>query len=101
MSPLSVAATVSAFAAAAGEVVHASVEPLPAATATNTPELARLLTASSSVWLLPPPKEMFATAGLAAWALTQLTAAVMVALSEPPPQLPILTDRIWTCLATP
>ena len=56
--------TVMALAARAGEVVQASVLLLPAATAIGTPELARLFTAVSSALDAPPPRLMFATAGL-------------------------------------
>src|ERR1044071_637766 len=56
--------TVIAFAARAGDCVHASVLLLPAATAIGTPELARLLTDVSSALEAPPPRLMLATAGL-------------------------------------
>src|SRR6185369_14716740 len=59
-----VAPTVIAFAARAGDVLHASALLLPAATAIGTPELARLLTAVSRALEAPPPRLMFATAGL-------------------------------------
>jgi len=56
--------TVMALAARAGDCVQASVLLLPAATAIGTPEFARLLTAVSSALEAPPPRLIFATAGL-------------------------------------
>ena len=56
--------TVIAFAARAGDELHAFALLLPAATAIGTPELARLLTAVSSADEAPPPRLMLATAGL-------------------------------------
>ena len=53
-----------ALAARAGEKLHASALLLPAATATGTPELLKLFTALSSALEAPPPRLMFATAGL-------------------------------------
>lgn len=59
-----VAPTVIAFAARAGEELHASALLFPAATAIGTPELDRLFTAVSSALEMPPPRLMLATAGL-------------------------------------
>ena len=56
--------TVIAFAARAGDELQALALLLPAATAIVTPELERLLTAVSSAEETPPPRLMFATAGL-------------------------------------
>src|SRR5687767_9030823 len=57
--------TVIAFAARAGEELHALVLLLPAATAIATPAFERLFTAVSKALEAPPPRLMFATAG--AW----------------------------------
>jgi hypothetical protein len=54
--------TVIAAAARAGDVVHASVLLLPAATTTATPLATSVATAESSDELTPPPRLMFATA---------------------------------------
>src|ERR1044072_5626779 len=56
--------TVIALAARAGDELQASALLLPAATAIGTPEFARLFTAVSSALEAPPPRLMFATAGL-------------------------------------
>ena len=56
--------TVMAFAARAGEELHALALLLPAATAIGTPEFAKLFTAVSSALEAPPPRLMLATAGL-------------------------------------
>lgn len=56
--------TVMAFAARAGDVLHAFALLLPAATAIGTPEFARLFTAVSSAEEAPPPRLILATAGL-------------------------------------
>src|SRR5438034_11584625 len=63
-SVFSDAATVKTLGAPAGDSVHASTLSFPAATARNTPEFQRLVTAWSSADDLPPPSDMFATAGL-------------------------------------
>ena len=52
-----------AFAARAGDELHAFALLLPAATAIGTPEFDRLLTAVSSALETPPPKLILATAG--------------------------------------
>src|ERR1043165_5569197 len=59
-----VAPTVMALAARAGDVPQASTLLLPAATAIGTPEFERLFTEVSSALEAPPPRLMFATAGL-------------------------------------
>ena len=56
--------TVIALAARDGDELHAFAFELPAATAIGTPELARLFTAVSRAVDTPPPRLMFATAGL-------------------------------------
>lgn len=56
--------TVIALAARAGDELQAFALLFPAATATGTPEFARLLTAVSTAEDAPPPRLMLATAGL-------------------------------------
>src|SRR5690242_21479744 len=64
----SLAATVSAAGARAGERVQASTESLPAATATVTPSSTSAVTAASRLLFADPLRLMFATAGApAAW----------------------------------
>ena len=74
------AATANAAEALAGERVHASVLSFPAATATKTPELARLFTAVLSALDKIPPSDRFATAGLTRLSRTQSTPAMIVEL---------------------
>ena len=62
--------------ALAGETVHADVLPSPAATATNTPELARLFTAVLSAELYGAVSDRLATAGFARFRRTQSVAAI-------------------------
>lgn len=50
--------------ALAGEKLQAFALELPAATATKTPALARLLAAAFTLDESPPPRDMLATAGL-------------------------------------
>jgi hypothetical protein len=52
-----------AFAARAGDELHAFALLFPAATAIVTPALLRLFTALSSAVEIPPPRLMLATAG--------------------------------------
>jgi hypothetical protein len=71
-----VAPTVIAAGTRAGDWVQAftglpKMSPLPAAMAYVTPELIELFTALSIVVFAPPPRLMFATAGLIAFAVTQ------------------------------
>src|ERR1043166_8160709 len=87
---MSVALTVMAAAARAGEVVQASsglpaTSPLPAAPQKTTPALTAAVTATSRDWETPPPKDMLATAGLMAFEATQLTQA-MTPEFEPEPE---------------
>src|SRR2546427_4031486 len=63
-SVLSEAATVNTPLAPAGDAVHASASLFPAATARNTPEVQRFVTAGFSAVELPPPRGMLATAGV-------------------------------------
>ena len=68
MSDESVAATVTALSVRAGDDVQASAVELPAATTTVTPSFTTARTASSTLAIAPPPRLMFATAGVpAAW----------------------------------
>src|SRR2546422_10716632 len=75
-SVFSDAATVNTPLAPAGDALHASALSFPAATARNTPEFHRLVTAWSSAADLPPPSDMLATAGLAWFAVTPSTPAM-------------------------
>src|SRR6266550_6568482 len=75
-SVFSEAATVKTLGAPDGDSVQASTLSLPAATARNTPEFHRLVTAWSSAADLPPPSDRLATAGLAWFAVTQSTPAM-------------------------
>src|SRR5262249_1940323 len=80
-SLLWVAPTVIAAGTRAGEVLQAScglpkMSPLPAAIPYVTPEAMEFETALSSVASAPPPRLMFATAGLTACWVTQSTPAV-------------------------
>ena len=74
---------------------------LPAATARNTPELARFAEALLSVDEKPPPSDMFATAGRDAFVRSQLRAAMMPDVEPEPEQLSTRTPRSRTPLATP
>src|SRR5688500_15882243 len=76
-SLLAVAPTVKDPTARAGEKLQAFEALLPAATATTTPALTRLVTALSSACEMPPPRLMLATAG-ERWLLrTQSTPAMI------------------------
>src|SRR5437868_14282396 len=84
VSVLSVALTVIAAAARAGDVVQASTalpaaSPLPAATQKTTPALTAPVTASSSACDAPPPRDMLDTAGVLARHVARGTAAVVPA----------------------
>src|SRR5438067_1365113 len=72
-----------------------------AATARNTPEFQRLVTAWSSADDLPPPSDMFATAGLTWFALTQSTPAITSEFRPMPAQLRTRTPCSETPFATP
>src|SRR4051794_20112116 len=84
LSYLVVAPTAMTQPAPAGEVLQASAFSLPAATDRNTPDLDRFVTAVFSADDVGPPSDMFATAGLAAWVRSQLTAAT-TSDTEPSP----------------
>ena len=90
-----------AFAARAGEELHAFALLLPAATAIVTPALLRLLTAVSSALETPPPKLMFATAGAMWFCLTQSTPAITPEVGPDPPQSNTRTPRSKALFATP
>ena len=93
--------TVIAFAARAGDELHALVLLLPAATAIGTPEFDRLLTAVSSAEEIPPPRLMLATAGLMRLTLTQSTPAITPEFDPEPLQLSTRTPRSNELFATP
>src|SRR5437660_1218613 len=106
VSVLSVALTVMAAAARAGEVVQASTalpaaSPLPAATQKTTPALTAAVTASSSACEAPPPRDMLATAGLMALLATQFTPAMTPEFVPEPLQSRTRTATSVTPLATP
>src|SRR5262245_12701226 len=96
-----VAPTVIAAATRAGLKPHALALLLPAAIAKVTPELMALFTAVSSDELAPPPRLMFATAGLIAFVRTQLMPATTCAVVPLPEQLSTRTATSCTPLATP
>ena len=100
-SVLSDDAVVNTAVALAGEKLQALALLFPAATATKTPELDRLVTAVLSAVLSPPPSDRLATAGLVRFSRTQSTPA-MIGENEPLPLQSITrTPRSRTCLATP
>src|SRR2546423_13784768 len=94
-------ATVVVFAALEGEKLHASALLLPAATATNTPELARLFTAVFSELENPPPRLMLATAGWMALVASQLRPVMIPEVEPEPEQSRTRTARRSAALATP
>src|SRR3954451_14454286 len=94
-------ATVVTLAALEGEKLQAAALLLPAATATNTPELARLFTALFSVLAKPPPRLMFATAGWMAVVASQFRPAMMPEVDPEPLQSSTRTARSSAPLATP
>src|SRR5436305_14751039 len=100
-SVFSEATTVKTLGAPDGDSVQASTLSFPAATARNTPEFQRLVTAWSSAGDLPPPSDMFATAGLTWFALTQSTPAITSELRPMPAQPSTTTPCSETAFATP
>jgi len=66
-----------------------------------TPEAIELATALSRAVEMPPPRLMFATAGLAWLLVTQSTPAITPALEPEPLQLRTRTGCSVTPLATP
>src|SRR3989475_3756107 len=100
-SVLSDAATVKTPGAPDGDSVQASTLSFPAATARNTPEFQRLVTAWSSAGDLPPPSDIFATAGVTWFAVTQSTPAITSELRPMPAQPSTRTPCRETALATP
>src|SRR5688572_2046654 len=95
------AATVNTPVAPAGDELQASALSFPAATARNTPEFQRLVTAVLSAADVPPPSDMFATAGLAWFAVTQSTPAMTSDVKPVPAQLRTRTPCRKTPFATP
>ena len=100
-SVLVVEPVVIAFAARAGEPPHASALLFPAATAIGTPELLRLFTALSSALDAPPPRLIFATAGLMWFCVTQLTPAMTPDVEPEPLQSSTRTPLSSALFATP
>src|SRR5438270_6083678 len=94
-------ATVLMFAALEGEKLHASALLLPAATATKTPELARLFTAVLSELEKPPPRLMLATAGWMALVASQSRPAMIPEVEPDPEQSRTRTARRSAPFATP
>ncbi len=79
-SSMVLAATVTALGSRAGEVFPASSLEFPAATATWTPAVVRLRTASSRAWSADPPSDILTTEGLLSFShcsLTQLRPATL------------------------
>ena len=93
--------TVMAAATRAGDCVHASALLLPAAMEYVTPELMELLTAVSSAEDAPPPRLMFATAGLMWLAVTQSTPEMTPEVEPDPEQSSTRTALKSALLATP
>ena len=93
--------TVIAFAALAGDELHALALLFPAATAITTPAFERLLTAVSSALEAPPPRLMLATAGAMKFWRTQSTPAITPEVEPDPLQLSTRTPRGIELLATP
>src|SRR5947208_6817557 len=100
-SVFSDAATVKTLGAPDGDSVQASTLSFPAATARNTPEFQRLVTAWSSADDLPPPSDMFATAGLTWFARTQSRPANTSEFRPMPAQLRTRTPCSETHFASP
>ena len=100
-SVLVVEPVVIAFAARAGEELHAFALLLPAATATATPALLKLFTAVSTALEAPPPKLMFATAGAMKFCRTQSTPAITPEFDPEPLQSSTRTPLGSELLATP
>src|SRR3989475_5131513 len=90
------AATVKTLGAPDGDSVQASTLSFPAATARNTPEFQRFVTAWSSAGDLPPPSDMFATAGFEWCAVPPSTPAITSGLRPRPTQLSTRTPRTQT-----
>jgi len=100
-SLLVVEPTVIAAATRAGDEKQASALLLPAAIAYVTPELIEFETAVSSEELAPPPRLMFATAGLIEFDVTQFTPAITPEVDPEPLQSSTRTARSIAFLATP
>src|SRR5262245_3251304 len=100
-SLMSVAPSVIASGTRAGEKLHAFRLLLPAAIAYVTPDAIELATAVSSAAWMPPPRLMFATAGLMPLPVTQSTPATTCAVVPLPAQLSTRTATSAAPLATP
>merc|ERR1712038_707247 len=87
--------------APAGVALHASALLLPAATTLGTPELCRAFAASSAAWFFPPPRLMFAVAGLSALFMTHSMPAMTPDQVPPPLQPKTLTATTLAFFATP
>src|SRR5262249_39113506 len=101
LSLASVAPTVIAAPTRAGESLHAFWFSLPAAIAYVTPALIERCTAASRAALAPPPRLMFATAGLIAFLVTQSTPLITPAFVPLPLQSSTRTATSFTALASP
>ena len=97
----SVAPTVMAWGALAGERVHASSAWLDAATEYTTPDAMDLATAAFTESLVAPLRLMLATAGFTAFAVTQSTPAMRAANVPFAEQSSTRTDTSDTPLAMP
>src|SRR5437763_14904708 len=102
-SVFSVAPTVNADPTRAGELPQASLFSFPPAMAYVTPSLIELVTALSRALDAPPPRLMFATAGVPApWLpLTQSTPAMTSELAPLPSHPSTRTGTRRTDFATP
>ena len=95
-----------ALATRAGDSPQASCAlppwfPLPAAIVYGTPCAIELATATSSAELAPPPRLMFATAGLRALRVTQSTPSMIPEIGPLPLQSNTRTGTRRTRFATP
>src|ERR1044072_7387593 len=100
-SLMSEALTVMASGTRAGEKLQASLLELPDAIAYVTPEAIEACTAASIAVSTPPPRLMFATAGLTAFWVTQSMPASTCSVVPEPLQLSTRTPTSWTSLARP
>jgi len=103
LSAESLAATVSAPATRAGELLQASAVEFPAATTAVTPSLMMPCTAASTMALAVLPRLRLATAGVPAWWLdaTHSRPAMTSELKPDPLQSRTLTGITVAALATP
>ena len=102
MSAIVEAPTVMAAPTRAGEVLMASTLRLPAATTVVTPELMRLVMASSKACVASPVKLKEATAGPPPWLLATQSIPEIISEAVPgPASLRTLTATTLAALATP